>query len=125
MTALCTQLLHSNNKEEEKEKEKEDTPGLPTAYRRHHKHIQEKGYGRCEWGKRHPPGCPRKRVRRSQSANLGQILQGQLSTALADPALPFWADPAPITGAVSAWFGCVSKETAGNNITTQMELIAR
>jgi len=67
MMALCTQLLHSNDKEEKEEEEKEeeekeDTPRLSTASRRHHKHIQEKGYGRCEWGKRHPPGCPRKRV---------------------------------------------------------------
>jgi hypothetical protein len=65
------------------------------------------------------------RVRESQSANSGQILQGQLSTALAALAQPFWADPAPTTGAESAWFGCVSKKTAGNNITTQVESIAR
>jgi hypothetical protein len=53
-----------------------------------------------------------------QSVNLGQIS----STA---PALPFWADPAPFTSAASAWFGYALKDPAGNDITTQLESIAR
>jgi len=74
MSALCTQLLHSNNteeeekeekKEEKKEEEKEEEKGprpSKMVFQRHHIHIQEESYGRCEWGKRHPPGCPRKRA---------------------------------------------------------------
>jgi len=65
------------------------------------------------------------RVKESQSVNSGQISQGQLSTALAATALPFWADPAPTTGAASALFGSASKDHAGDNIITQMESIAR
>jgi hypothetical protein len=67
MSALCTQLLHSNDieeeeeKEEEREEEKEPFPS-EMALQRHHMHIHEKGYRRCEWGKRYPPGCPRKRA---------------------------------------------------------------
>jgi hypothetical protein len=57
MMALCSQLLHSNdtvNKEEE-------LSSLPiVVLHRHHKQIHQKSYGRCEWGKLHSPGCPRK-----------------------------------------------------------------
>jgi hypothetical protein len=56
-----------------------------------------------------------------QSANLGRIL----SIALTAPALPFWADPAPITCAVSARFGYTLKDPASDSITTQLESIAR
>jgi hypothetical protein len=52
MSALCTQLLHSNDmeeeKEEEKKEEKRDTPQPTMALQRHHKHIkEEEGKGRC------------------------------------------------------------------------------
>jgi Transposase IS4 len=59
MSALCTQLLHSNDTEEEKEK---DIPQPTMAPRDYHKPIKEEGKGRCVWGKSHPPGCPRKRA---------------------------------------------------------------
>jgi hypothetical protein len=65
VSALCTQLLHSNDQEEGKEesKEKEEIPRpMATAFQRHHKHIKEEGKGRCQWGKSHPPGCQRKRA---------------------------------------------------------------
>ena len=58
MSALCTQLLHSND-EEEKEK---DIPRPTMASQRHHMRIREEGKGRCVWGKSHPPGCLRKRA---------------------------------------------------------------
>jgi Transposase IS4 len=57
MSALCSQLLHSNDKKQE-ESQIQPTTVLP----RHHTHIQGKSIGRCEWGKLHPPGCPRKRA---------------------------------------------------------------
>jgi hypothetical protein len=48
MSALCTQLLHSNDKIEKEQKEKE-SQSLPTAVLlRHHKRIYEKSIGRCE-----------------------------------------------------------------------------
>jgi hypothetical protein len=56
------------------------------------------------------------------SVNLELILQNRLSTA---PARLFLVDQGPITSAVNAKFGSVSKETAGNSITTQLESIAR
>jgi hypothetical protein len=58
MEALCTELLHSNDQNKEKE-ESHSTP--VTVLQRHHKHVQDKSYRRCQWGKLHPPGCPRKR----------------------------------------------------------------
>ena len=70
MKALCTQLLHSGNPIEEEQQEehfdnnyeKEQSQSLPSMIlNRHHKHIQQKLRGRCEWGKLHPLGCPRKR----------------------------------------------------------------
>jgi Transposase IS4 len=65
--ALCTQLLHSNDKEEDKEKkEEEKEKDIPrptaTALQRHHKHIKEGGKGRCQWGRSYPSGCQRKRA---------------------------------------------------------------
>jgi hypothetical protein len=54
MDALCTQLLHSNDKEEDKEKKKgeekeEDIPQpIAMALQRHHKHIKKGGKGRCQ-----------------------------------------------------------------------------
>jgi hypothetical protein len=58
MEALCTELRHSNDKPTEKK----ELYSLPvTVLQRHHKHVQKKPYGRCEWGKLYPPGCPRKR----------------------------------------------------------------
>ena len=61
-------------------------------------------------------------VKEPQSASLGRILQNQLLTA---PALLFWADLTLITSVVSAWFGSALKGPAGDNITTQLESIAR
>jgi hypothetical protein len=47
MTTLCTQLLHSNDTEEEKGKKKETL--LPTtALQRHHTLIEGEGLGQCE-----------------------------------------------------------------------------
>jgi Transposase IS4 len=54
VSALCTQLLHSNKKEEEKEKD------IPQSTQR--KPVREEGKGCCVWGKSHPPGCLRKRA---------------------------------------------------------------
>jgi hypothetical protein len=50
VSALCTKLLHSNDKEEDKEEEKEEDIPRPTttALQRHHKHIKEEGKGRCQ-----------------------------------------------------------------------------
>jgi Transposase IS4 len=64
VSALCEQLLHSNDKEEDKEEEQEEDIPRPTttALQRHHKHIKEEGKGRCQWGRSHPPGCQRKRA---------------------------------------------------------------
>jgi hypothetical protein len=59
MSALCTQLLHSNDTEEEREKDISQPTMAPRDY---HKPIKEEGKGRCVWGKSHPPGCPRKRA---------------------------------------------------------------
>jgi hypothetical protein len=52
MSALYTQLLRSNEKEEkEEEKEEEKREEMPrptaTAFQRHHKHTKEEGKGRC------------------------------------------------------------------------------
>jgi hypothetical protein len=61
MSALCTQLLHSNDKAE-KTKKPEESQSLPAGVlHRHHKHIHLESHSRCEWGKLHPSGCPRKR----------------------------------------------------------------
>ena len=63
ISALCTQLLRSNEKEEKEEEKREEIPrSTATAFQRHHKHIKEEGKGRCVWGKSHPPGCQRKRA---------------------------------------------------------------
>jgi hypothetical protein len=61
-------------------------------------------------------------VKEPQSASLGRILQNQLLTA---PALLFWANLILITSVASAWFGSILKGPAGDNITTQLESIAR
>jgi Transposase IS4 len=68
METLCSQLLHSNDPIEEQEEEQQgeqkeaESQSLPTAVlSRHHVHIQKELRGRCQWGKLHPPGCPRKR----------------------------------------------------------------
>jgi hypothetical protein len=58
MEALCTELLHSNDQNKEEE---ESHSTHVTVLQRHHKHVQDKSYSRCQWGKLHPPGCPRKR----------------------------------------------------------------
>jgi hypothetical protein len=63
MIALCTQLLYSNDTEEkEEEGKKEESLLLLTALQRYHTLVEGEGLGRCEWGKRHSPGCPRKRA---------------------------------------------------------------
>jgi Transposase IS4 len=59
MSALCTQLLHSND-DNNPPPSPPPSPPLP-AFQRHHKRTQREGLGRCEWGKQHPPGSPRKR----------------------------------------------------------------
>ena len=57
MVALCNQLLHSNDK----------VQSLPTVDPNPaHERVQNEGHARCEWGKRHPPGCPRKRPKKRQ-----------------------------------------------------------
>jgi hypothetical protein len=54
-----TQLLHSNDQSAEEE----HSLSRPIeVLHRHHKRVQQKSYARCEWGKLHPPGCPRKRA---------------------------------------------------------------
>jgi Transposase IS4 len=58
MEALCTELLHSNDQTTEEE---ESHSLSVTMLQRHHKRVQEKHHSRCEWGKLHLPGCPRKR----------------------------------------------------------------
>jgi hypothetical protein len=69
MTALCQQLMDFGLKSKETEETKEtkeirkteDSSSIPVrVLNRHHKHIQQKSCGRYEWGKLHPPGCPRK-----------------------------------------------------------------
>jgi hypothetical protein len=62
------------------------------------------------------------RERGQPYANLGRISQRWQPTA---PAGPFTAVLGPITSAVSAKFGSVSKETAGKNIITRLESITR
>jgi len=62
MNALCNQLLYSNNEEQKEQQSEEQSQSLPvTVLQRHHKHVRHKSHSRCEWGKLHPPGCPRKR----------------------------------------------------------------
>jgi sulfatase maturation enzyme AslB (radical SAM superfamily) len=71
MTALCQQLIDFGLKSKETEETKktkeirktEDSSLIPVrVLNRHHKHIQQKSCGRCEWGKLYSPGCPRKRL---------------------------------------------------------------
>ena len=78
--ALCSQLLHSNDKI----KEKEDSQALPTVVlERHHKRIQKKSCGRCQWGKFHPPGCPRKRApKRAFGTDTTRSANNGISTAI-------------------------------------------
>jgi Transposase IS4 len=58
MEVLRAELLHSNDKTTEEE-ESHSVPA--TMLQRHHTRVQEKQHSRCERGKLHPPGCPRKR----------------------------------------------------------------
>jgi hypothetical protein len=62
MSALRTQLLHLNDKEEGEEEGEEDILQAAAALIRHHKLMSQNGTGRCQWGKSQPPGCPRKRT---------------------------------------------------------------
>jgi Transposase IS4 len=63
VSALCTQLLHANDQEEDKEESKREKIPQPMAFKRQHKQIKEEGSkGRCEWGRSNPPGCQRKRA---------------------------------------------------------------
>ena len=62
MNVLCSQLLHSNDKEQEKQQTEESQIPPTAVLRRHHKYVQEESLGRCEWGKLHSPGCQRKRA---------------------------------------------------------------
>jgi hypothetical protein len=59
ISALYTQLLESNIKASQM---KESLPISKEELDQGHKHIQTKSYNRCEWGKHHPPGYPRKRA---------------------------------------------------------------
>ncbi len=79
--AVSYQLLHSNDK---LEKEEEDSQSLPTVVlQRHHKHIQKKSYGRCQWGKLHPPGCARKRApKRAFGTDSTQSVNNGISTTI-------------------------------------------
>ncbi len=80
MSALCIQLLHSNDEI----KEEEESHPLPTVVlRRHHKHIQKKTYGRCQWGKLHPPGCTRKRApKRKFGTDVTESVNNGISAAI-------------------------------------------
>jgi hypothetical protein len=53
------QLLKSNPKDPEI---KESSPISNEELDIGHEHIQKESYGRCEWGRLHPPGCPRKKA---------------------------------------------------------------
>ena len=62
MSALCDQLLHSNDSKEEENQRQEQSQSLPAVVPQcHHKCVREEFRGRCEWGKLHPPGCVRKK----------------------------------------------------------------
>jgi Transposase IS4 len=68
LNALYKQLLHSNDKERHKKQQATEEPknersqyAPTTELDSDHRHIQKEFYGRCEWGKTHPPGCSRKR----------------------------------------------------------------
>jgi hypothetical protein len=64
METLCTQLLHSNDKNEEQEQ----SPTVPTTVLSSgHERVHRKPQGRCEWGKLHPPGCSRKRCSKKRA----------------------------------------------------------
>jgi len=81
MSALCTQLLHLTNPiEEEQQDEHEDarSQSLPP-----HKHVYRETYGRCEWGKLHWPGCPRKRApKRKFGADITESAVNGASSAI-------------------------------------------
>jgi hypothetical protein len=66
MTAVCDKLLLSNPKTKEREggeEEEDHTQSVSTmAFFRHHTRTEDGSFGRCQWGKLHPPGCPRKRA---------------------------------------------------------------
>jgi hypothetical protein len=60
MIKLSDKLLHANNP---KSNEKDCSFDLPlTALTHHHIIMRTESRGRCEWGKRHPPGYQRKQA---------------------------------------------------------------
>jgi hypothetical protein len=68
MVRLCNQLLHANSP---KSKEKDCLLDLPLpALTHHHFMVRVKSRGRCEWGKRHPPGCQRKQAPGKRAFNM-------------------------------------------------------
>ena len=80
MEALCTELLHSND-QSKKEEESHSTP-IPVL-QRHHKYVRDKSYGRCQWGKLHPPGCPRKRsIKRKFGIDITESTINDVSDAI-------------------------------------------
>jgi Transposase IS4 len=81
MKALCTQLLHSNDPI----KKKERSPTPPTqGLTSQHKQVPSKVHGRCEWGRLHPPGCPRKRSpkKRAFGADITSTVNNGASEAI-------------------------------------------
>jgi Transposase IS4 len=63
MTIVCDKLLRSNPKIKDKQEEEGYTQSVSImALSRHHTRVQDGSSGRCQWGKLHPPGCPRKRA---------------------------------------------------------------
>jgi Transposase IS4 len=57
MIKLSDELLHANNLK----LIAEESSNLPlAALTHHHIMVRTESRGRCEWGKRHPPGCQRK-----------------------------------------------------------------
>jgi Transposase IS4 len=58
MAKLCDQLLYVNDPKPE-----EDCSLTPpnAVLTHHHKVVRTKSRGRCEWGRLHPSGCPRKK----------------------------------------------------------------
>jgi hypothetical protein len=81
MNALCTQLLESNkNGPRMKEPSPIPNKGLDIG----HEHVQKESLGRCEWGKLHSPGCPRKRAfkKRKFGTNITEAATNDASEAI-------------------------------------------
>jgi hypothetical protein len=80
ISALCTQLLHSNNKTEEEEESHIPPIIVP---QRHYKHVHEKSHDRYEWEKLHPLGCPRKKApKRKFGTNITKLIKNGASETI-------------------------------------------